>query len=347
MNLQQLLNMDMATVGKSLRRGFSWWTAELAELTPASMRRPSRRRVRPIAELSSEGVRLWRDGEATAVVRSPNGALNAVDLVLPEGAALVQTLDLPRLPGSDLRAFLQFNMDRFTPFQAAEVYADAIVLPEAGALERQPVRLAVIVRTRAEALLAELDGLGLRVVRMAVGHAADPRSLQFDFMRAILAERGGDLSGRRRTRLWVACLAALMVNLAIAYARDASDLAQLQRLVDLQQPAVSLTSRLRANIAGERSRRLLLLSQRTARDPLHVLDAVTRSLPPGEWVQRFELTGRQVRLAGSKTNGFDVLAALKPPAFANPRSLTADITTHGPGGEPFDVAADVPDRGRP
>ena len=87
---------------------------------------------------------------------------------------------------------------------------------------------------------------------------------------------------------------------------------------------------------------MALLTRRSAHEPLRILDAATRALPRGQWVQRFEWNGRAVRLVGFKQPGFDVLTALRGPALTTPRSLLSDIPTKTAAGEePFDIMADA------
>ena len=87
---------------------------------------------------------------------------------------------------------------------------------------------------------------------------------------------------------------------------------------------------------------MALLTRRSAHEPLRILDAATRALPKGQWVQRSEWNGRAGRLVGFNQPGFDVLAALRGPALTTPRSLLADMPTKtAAGDEPFDVMADA------
>ncbi|MGC1305138.1 MAG: hypothetical protein WA840_22450, partial [Caulobacteraceae bacterium] len=63
MTPQQLLNADMATIGRWVRQGLSWWGNELADLIPPAIRRRRTRAPRWQVEMSVDGVaRLWRDG---------------------------------------------------------------------------------------------------------------------------------------------------------------------------------------------------------------------------------------------------------------------------------------------
>lgn len=346
MTLQDLLNADVNSILPWIRQALAWWGHELGELLPPSMRQRRRRAARWLAQMSRDGaVRLWRDGAPVGEMQAAPAGVRPCDLIAPEGAVLVHELDLPRLSGADLHRLVALNMDRYTPFTAEQVYFDTLVIDRPADSAKQRVRLGVLSRDRGRALLDQAAAAGLKVVRLGVGAGPDGRGLEFDFMRAIRMEEGGDPTNRRRTYLWAACAALVVINVAIAIGRDMNDVAQLQRLVDAQQPTVALAMRLRKTVETERARRLALLTQRSVHEPLRILDAATRDLPAGAWVQRLEWNGRAVRLVGFKPASFDVLTAVQGPALSNPRSLLSDMPTKTASGqEPFDIMADAATR---
>ena len=342
MTPQQILNADLGVIARWIRLGFAWWGRELADLVPPALRR-SPRGARRLARMEADGaIRIWRAGAPEAAPASGRRPGGPVDLLLPPGAALVHDLDLPRLSPPDLRRLVALNVDRYTPFAAEQVYVDIQPLDRPAEGPRQRVRLGVIARERCRALLAQASAAGLKVERIGVGGGVDGLDLRFDFMRAIRDEDGGGPVDRRRAYLWAACGALAAANLGLLVARDIDDVGQLQRLVDAQQPAVGLATKLRKDVEAERAARLALLTKRSAHEPLRILDAVTRALHSGQWVQRLEWNGRAVRLVGFKQPGFDLTAALRGPALAEARSLLSDMPTKtATGQEPFDVMADA------
>jgi general secretion pathway protein L len=346
MTLQDLLNADVNSIGPAIRRGLAWWGRELNELLPPSLRERRRRTAKWLAQMSGDGViRLWRDGVPAGETEAVQVAVRPADLIAPDGAVLVHELDLPRLSGADLHRLMALNMDRYTPFTADLVYFDTVVIDRPADSAKQRVRLGVLSRDRGRALLDRASAAGLKVLRLGVGVGPEARTLEFDFMRAIRLEEGGDPTSRRRTYLWFTCAALVAINVAIAVGRDMNDVGQLQRLVDAQQPTVILAMRLRKTVESERGRRLALLTQRSVHEPLRILDAATRALPAGAWVQRLEWNGRAVRLVGFKPASFDVLTAVQGPALSNPRSLLSDMPPKTPSGqEPFDIMADATPR---
>ncbi len=343
MNLQQLLNADVRTIGRWAQLGLSWWGQELLALLPARLRDRPRRRATWTAVLSDQGgVSLWRDGAPAGPAERVGGSIRTADLVLPPHEALVRELDLPRLSDADLRRLVALNLDRFTPFAADQVYFDLAVLDRTALGVRQGVRLGVLRRDRAHALMAQASQRGVQVKRMGPGGGPDGRELQLDFARAMREQDGVVSAVPRRVYLWSACGLLAGAAVLLATLSDAQDIDRLQRLVDAQQPTVSLAEKLRRSVQAERNRRIELLTRRSAHEPLRILDAATRALPRGEWVQRMEWNGRVVRLVGFKQPGFDVPAALTGPALVNVRSLLSDMPTRtADGREPFDVMADT------
>ena len=350
MTLEELLNADVAVIGRLLREGLAWWGRELAELVPPALRARPARSARWLAQMSGEdgSVRLWRGGAPVEVLDTPHdvglgATLRRADLMLPAGAVLTRDLELPRLSAGDLRRLMTLNLDRFTPFSAERAYFDTVVLERAADGATQRVRLGVIGRANGRAALERAGELGLKAERLGVASGPDGSGFQFDFMPAVRAVEGGDPTRRRLAYLWAACAVLVGLNLAAVVVRDMHDVNRLQGLVDVQQPAVTLALKLRKTVEAEQARRIDLLQRRAADEPLRIIDAATKVLPPGQWVQRLEWNGRAVRLVGFKQPGFDVLAALRAtPALRRPRSLLSEAPQRTPSGqEPFDVMADA------
>lgn len=341
MTLQTILNADLGTIGRWLHAGFAWWTDEVSSLVPERYRRSARRRARWTARVSQGGeIQLWRDGRPTqATPPSPSAGWRA-DVMLPSQAVLVNELDLPRLSKADLRRMLTANMDSLTPFPAERVYFDALAVAHPADETRAQVRLAVLPRERALDVLARARALGLDVERLGVEDEAG--APVFDFMAAIRADQGGGGGRRRLVLWWCACAGLVALNVLTWVLLDMRDLRRLQAVVDAEQPRVAAAIRIREAAAAEQGLRLALLVRRSQNEPLRILDALAKVLPEGQWAHRLEWNGRTVRVVGFKTQGFDVVGALRrTPALTNPRSLLADMPIKTAAGvEPFDVIAD-------
>lgn len=340
---QDLLNADIRVLGRLAREGWRWWAAELTAMIPAALRRSRAKGVSLLAEAQSLNgpVRLWRDGAPVGILNDPDGKERCVDLALPGAAVLIQDLELPRVSQGDLRRLVELNIDRFTPFRSEQVYFDIAATGPVGEGTRQRIRLAVLERDRGRAAVALAARLGLKVQRIGVASTDLGGALQFDFSRAMREETGPDAVGRRRVWLWVACAALAGINVLVAVLEDMNDVGGVERLVAAQRPAATRVARLRQTVQLERARRLDLLTRRSIQEPLRILDAASRTLPPTVWVQRLEWNGRALRLAGYRPPAFDAAAALQGSALHNVRSLASDMVTPAASGQvPFDLLAD-------
>jgi general secretion pathway protein L len=343
---QNILNTDVSVIWRLLSDGLRWWGSELAEMTPAALRRSLGGRPPWIAEAQSLSgpVRLSRRGVAAETLSLESGPVETrrlVELRAPAAALLVQELDLPPLSAADRRRLLELNMDRYTPFTAAQVYFDAVVVGVSENEGRQRIRLGVLEKSRARTVLDLAESLGLTVKRFGAA-AADGEAHPFDFMPAVRQDRGEGARLSLRGWLWAGCAALALANVLVAVASDMRDVARLQEMVDAQRPMVERVSRVRTAVEGERRRRLDLLTRRSAQEPLRILDAVSRALPPQAWVERLEWNGRNLRLVGFKPPELDLAGVLHGPVLANVRSLASDMPTKTASGQAsFDVLADT------
>jgi general secretion pathway protein L len=339
MTPQELLNADVSQVGRLAMDGVRWWLDELAEMVPPGLRRRVRRDASWIAQAETLAgpVRLSREGGREEVLApgapTPEGQ-RGVELRLPPAAVLTVEIVLPRMSAADRRRLLELNMDRYTPFTAEQVWFDAVAAGAVDGEGRQRLRLGVVTRSRARAALELAAGLGLGVQRLSAAPG-------FDFSAALREGTGRKPRLSLRGRLWAGCAVLAVANLVAAVAADMGDVARLERLVDAQRPIVERAARLRQTAITERQRRIDLLTQRSAREPLRIIDAVTRALPAPAWVQRLEWNGRAVRLVGYKPPALDLARALQGPALTNVRSLAAEMQTKSAAAQaPFDVLAD-------
>ncbi|HEX8232266.1 MAG TPA: hypothetical protein VF559_02830 [Caulobacteraceae bacterium] len=338
MNLGQVLNSDVRTLGASARAGFAWWTGELRELVPERLRGTGAR-SRTVAELSADGsaYRLWRDGRPLA--GAPPGG--KVEVVLPTADVLTRELDWPAVPLADARRMIELELDRLTPFARETVYFDVELLGREPASGRQRLLLGVLPKPSAHQALERAAALGLSADGLAVSDNPAKGPIQFDFLPAIRSEGRGP-SRPRRLYWWIAVAALMALNLAVLILKDVNDVRVLRETVEAQRPAAAAGLRLRRTIETERAQRIALLERRARGEPLRALAAVSQALPLGAWVQHFVWNGRGVRIVGFRSESADVLAALRAsPVFANARSQATEVDAAAPAGQPFDITADA------
>lgn len=135
------------SASRILRRFWAWWRGELADLVPLALR-PGARFLddTTFVEIEDKRVQLkrFRDGRLQDLDALDLAALpvaeqplelrawlsrcvptpEALALILRPGDALARLIELPRAAEENLRQAVAFELNRYTPFQASEVYFD-------------------------------------------------------------------------------------------------------------------------------------------------------------------------------------------------------------------------------
>lgn len=329
MAIADILNADLATIGRQLRAGSDWWVAELAAMLP------SRRRGGVVAELHGAEAAYFRDGRRLSAVPARTKAM----LSLPPAQALLREVMLPRLPKRDTRRLLALDLDRLTPLDPATALFDFEPAEDVAPLGRQIVRLGVVRRTSVERALAHAAQLGIEPA--AVGVAEGDGLARFDFLPQLRAEQGmGPLWADPRA-WWIGAGALVLANISAATYLDAADVGALTDMVAAQQDAVQLAQRLRGRVRAEDARRAAQVARRDTQEPLRVLTAATAAIPAPAWVQRATWTGSALRLVGFTVDGLDVETALRhAPAFGVVHATSSDIAPTDPRYQAFDISAE-------
>lgn len=339
LNLKDILNTDMNTLGRSAREGLSWWLEELSGLVPVGWR-PRSARPSLVAQPMGDGAySLTLDG--APIVETGVGT-QRVDLVLPHVEVLAREIELPLLSPKDTRHMVALDIERLSPMPADAIYFDTEVVARDDERRRQTLLLGVVERGAAEIAVAKARLAGLEPAALGVASVGgDAR--HFDFMPALRRAAGLGAPGGRLPQWWAIVFGLLIVNVVVLVLRDVSDVAAMRRAVEAQKPAVDAALRIRKHVEDESARRVALMQRRAAYEPLRVINAATLALPAGAWTQRFESNGRTVRLVGYKAPSIDLAAAVRAsPVFANPRSQTMDVSAPGANGaQPFDIVADI------
>lgn len=331
MTLTELLNSDMATIGRTLRGAFDWWVAELDNLVPAAVRRWNDAGVQTLHFDGAAGTITADDNEVSA--RSPVVALRPQDV-------LTRELATPPMSVAELARMLLLNGERYLPLPA-----DTILLATAtrGIVRDDGMMIADVaalplIRARALAEALQMRQIVPRAVRIADGaNRVDPR---FDFLPALRSSGLVYGSPHHARNWWIVVGALAALSVAVAIWHDAAKVDRLQALVDTQRPAVGVAQRMTTQM-----RALDAVAQRSARrrgrsEPLALLELATTTVPDGAWVQRLTWNGATLRMTGYRSRDADVAAALrKMPGVATVKSTRSDTMTENAAGQPFDLIA--------
>lgn len=312
----------------------TWWLEQLASLLP--------QRLSGRATLS-DGIVVQMDGsDAVASLRrrgtrtalgplSQPGVLRrlrarragSVIVTLPPAALLQQTATLPLAAERDLTAVLGHEMDRLTPFAAKDLYWTWRVESRDRAAGRLTVRLLLVPRMAAAAVLAALATAGLRpaMLEIAAGSTIERLPLQMTASR-----RGNRAAG------W-ACAALAGALLAVPVIRQERAITEAEDRVAALRPQVDLVDGLRRRITASASGTGLFAVEATrVGSALRAIAAVTAALPDDTYLTNLTMRDRKLALSGRSASAARLIPALsagpdlRDPAFDAPVTRVNDRT---------------------
>lgn len=357
------MNLD-TTIDFDLKKFFQWWGGELAFLLPKSLRRYLRERhgsviFSPLAR-GFDLVFLDDDDEVVAQRRldlnQPDGfqqlknqypALEKAEFVLRLSAeqALHKLLYLPAAAQENLPQVVGFELDRYTPFNAEQVYFAPVPL---GSTEHGQIRVLLIAapKLRLDEQLANLASLGASAhkVDFAPAIAEFPQTRDsYNLLPERFRRRGGGLA---QSLQWLVSAVLLLLLPAVlvvpvwyegqAVERLQTRIKQLQkqnRVVDAQQNEIDA---LRAE-----TQKLIDLKQQSPA-LLAVLNELSRLLNDQTWLTHLHFSDNHMQIQGQSPAASGLIGILEGSEFFSGVSfvspLTQDKTT---GRERFQISMTV------
>ena len=334
-----VLDMDMSSLGTTLREGWDWWTGELAAMVPARLQPQGRKLSGPSAAFDAAGD-LWFDGAALEPV-AEGTRRRLMPVVLPPAAAIATRTMLPRLAPRDLARMIALESDRLLPFPPGTAIAAARALAHEAELgaARVPTMVAGMPQARAAALVGTARARGIEPLAL-LWQSPEDEGLTIDLLPALVAS--GAIMPRRDSRpFWWGLVAALfLANTGLMIWRDVAATDAFAAEVEAQAATGSAARALAGRLAREAALRKSLIAEREAHDPLSLLALTAVALPEGAWVQRYSSSAESLRITGYKAPGSDIQTALRATGrFASLQTSVSDPTAEGGGGQPFDVSA--------
>ncbi len=302
-----------------------WWTSELAavfsRLAPWTTRYLGEEIETTELALDANSLRIVdANGNAGAATARPidlqgisGDALRqalgtalrdrALDLriVLATALCLQKRTSYPQAIEENLREVVGFDMDRRTPFTAAQVYFDARVasrgpaIAERGAGDNQAgnasigVELAVVPRLNLDPLLLALQGHGARV--RSISLAGDTGLPRFEFLpRTERPPRR--LQVRQIINLAIGGLIVLFAAIALLLPiwQKRELIGDLQPLVDKSRAEAESTRRIESEFAQLAQEYNFAVGKKYAAYPVvEIVDELSRMSPDTTWLQNLEM----------------------------------------------------------
>jgi general secretion pathway protein L len=270
-------------------------------------------RLEPVSPDWSGLARRFRTEQARRLV-----------LRVPADHALIRTLPLPLAAEKNLRQVMGFEMDRLTPFAAAQVYYDVIVLERQPEQRRLRVELTALPRTAVEPVLAQLRQQGLSPDVLDVAGRRPELNL------LPLEQRPRRGMWAKRVRSIVIVVVALLVGAAALLPIWQQRLLTMEitARIDQVQKAANQALALRDQLdrALEASN-MLSHKKQTIPPQVDVLRELTLILPNDTWLERLQIKGDSLQIIGQSAKASALIGLVEASPLLGSAAFMSPVTT--------------------
>jgi general secretion pathway protein L len=287
-------------------------------------------------------------GDMIRAIRQASLRTAPVAVRMEQGHFLRRMVELPIATAKNLREVFGFEMDRYTPFTAADVYFDFRIVGANPKLQRITVDLAVITRQLAERALSYARAVGLEPAHLGI--ADEPESDAADFN--LLSTRP---TRPRRTfrRLAVTLLALAFAALSgaalyLPISQKQDSLAAMETRLDKVRIEAQRADRLKALLEQTlKQSQVVVGRQRLRPTAIELLEEITDLLPDDTWIHRLRLHGDDLDLAGYSAKPSALIGILEEsPALVGVRFTGAVKPDPRQGLDAFKLSASILPRGQ-
>ncbi len=344
-----------------LNEVLTWWAKQMLDLVPPGLRRRDSGPRNALLVSLSEGGPAGEPMTVALVERRGHreterfrARLDQLDqppirnllrrrlpIVLrpPKSALLEREVTLPLAAEQDLAGVLGYEMDRLTPFPAADVFWGYHVTARDSARAVLRVRLSVAARAVLRPVLAALERAG-----------AVPALIEFplaggEVRRIRVAQPDTRLERRRRRGMALAaggCGALAMAAVAQPLIRQSLALADIDSRVAAIDPRVRAVQGLRRQIADAATGAdAVATEQARVGDAVQTLAAVTQILPDDTYLTSLGLQHRSLSLSGLSTEAAKLIGLLSADPMFQGAAFTAPVTRGSRGKDVFELRATI------
>jgi general secretion pathway protein L len=285
--------------GSLMQRGWQLWLIELRACMPEKLQRL-------LIHDTPEHLHAWPLSGPLPVLSAQVQQI----LLLPPSSVLVQTLQLPLAAARDLNSVVGFELDRFTPFDASQLYFVARQDKRVGGFIQ--VTLVAILRERLDAILAECAALGLQP--HAVDVACDDQSrLGIDLLPVPLRARQKSSGlGLQRKLLWL-CGGLLIVAMLLWLNERQRVLEDMQASIKAQKAEVAQIQKIRQQLTNTRGAANYLIQRKSAQPTrVALLNELTACLPNDTWIDQLEINdSAEVSFSGQSAKASALIGRVK------------------------------------
>jgi general secretion pathway protein L len=260
---------------------------------------------------------------------------------MPAEAGLCTTVELPDVALGNLAEVVGFELDRYTPFRADQVYFACRVLRHDRAEKRIVVEVTVVPHQIVDAAIGEVAALGVGPDEVEIaGTTAQSGSPHLILDRPARASRRGDL-----LTYTLATAAAVLAAIAVAIPATETQrtAARLSEQLEHVKRSAAATAALRQEIAALREEEGTLVDRkRQSPAASKMLLDLTRALPDDTYLTDLQFVGSELVLAGSTASASELVATLElSGTFRNTAFVSAVTRDAKTGRERFSISTEV------
>lgn len=356
------MNLD-TTIDIDIKGFFQWWGRELAFLLPETLKRKLRDyQGRLIFTPLSAGFQVeWFDGDDKLIVRQridSSGFYQRLKqqypacekaervLRLPADQALQKVIFLPVAAQENLAQVVSFELDRYTPFKADQVYFSLITLGNTGYGQIQ-VLLIVVPKTQLDEQLQSLQAL-LDVKPHRVDYELTARDyVQFRNAYNLLpASYRQQRSKFSQSAHWL--LGSLLVVLMLAVLvgpvwMEAQSVETLKAHLKQLEKQNRMVNAQQAEIDALHAETQKLIDvKRQAPSLLAVLSELTRLLDDETWLTHLQFSDQHMQIQGQSPAASALIGVLEHSDFFSNVSFVSPLTQDKvTGRERFQISMDI------
>lgn len=341
-----------------------WWGGELAFLLPRWLRAWWSRRgnrvllrvddaVLEVHVRSSAGLRplgRWANDDAldTAPAASIAAQADAAEaeavLLLADAAVLRRSVVLPAAALENLRQVVGFELDRYTPFIASQLYYDAHARENLADGAKVRVEFAAVPRAHLDTLLARLAESGIRPDGVDVENPGQALSQAgFNLLPERYRPHRGGLP-MRLTQALAGLLCLLMAALgAVPVVMDERFVEQLREDVRRATKAAKAVEATREETEALGKAAAFVLEKKLRQAPtVAVLADLTARLPDDGWLSSLQMREGHIEMQGQVKTASALIRLLEDSPYLRNTTFLAPVTPDSASKtERFRIGADI------
>jgi general secretion pathway protein L len=318
-----------------------WWSARMIELVPSRLRRREDMGDALVADLDQAtlGLVLRRGGREALLGRLDLAALTpgAIAALLPRQAPsptllrvpahmlLEREVALPLAAERDLDRVLGYEMDRFTPFSAADVYWAHGPVRRDRAKGKLWFRLSVVPKTALARVVETLRLAGREPAALLVPVDGALRRM------SLVAEGPASIRQGAVAVAAFACAVLAIVAAALPIVLQARALSAMEARIERLRPALAEVDGLRRRITASTAGSDALASEEARLGcVLCTVALLTDLLPDDTHLTALGLRQRQVTLSGQSGDAARLIPRLSADAAVSEVAFLSPVTRSGP-----------------